>query len=482
MAAAFPPAPGPHGSLCAVGRTEALFSTVWLAHHSLLKVMAFPALAAWRHCAGTVIEQGESADYYAARYPDGGGLVTAAAIRVLALDHIYSAPYFVGLLALLAASLAACTATRQLPMTKAARRWAFARSPEGIAKLDFADVLPGGRVQDLATLLSVEGFEVFVQGGALYAFRGLAGRLAPIGVHAALLVTMAGCTLSALGGFQGTSMTPQGLDFFLGDALVPNGPLSSSSPGLMDLRLFVNRFYIDYRPTGEVEQFHSDLALVSLDGAEVLSKTISVNDPLRYGGVTVYQTDWAISAIQVRVGDGSLRLPMANLQPGSDLKLFGTFLPLEGGSQAKPHGLSILARDLQSVVVYDSKGDFVGVRRAGSQKPLTVDGATIVIEDIIGSTGLELKMDPGVPLVYAGFGGLMLTTCISYLSHSQVWALQQGGMLHVGGKSNRAKLTFRRDLDVLLDLVPEVASHGPEKSVQDEDDRCEALAVVEKHG
>lgn len=30
------------------------------------------------------------------------------------------------------------------------------------------------------------------------------------------------------------------------------------------------------------------------------------------------------------------------------------------------------------------------------------------------------QTDPGVPIVYAGFGSLMLTTCISYLSHSQV--------------------------------------------------------------
>jgi len=30
------------------------------------------------------------------------------------------------------------------------------------------------------------------------------------------------------------------------------------------------------------------------------------------------------------------------------------------------------------------------------------------------------QTDPGVPIVYAGFGALMLTTCISYLSHSQV--------------------------------------------------------------
>jgi len=43
-----------------------------------------------------------------------------------------------------------------------------------------------------------------------------------------------------------------------------------------------------------------------------------------------------------------------------------------------------------------------------------------VVEEIIGSTGLELKSDPGVPLVYAGFGALMITTLISYISHSQV--------------------------------------------------------------
>jgi cytochrome c biogenesis protein len=42
------------------------------------------------------------------------------------------------------------------------------------------------------------------------------------------------------------------------------------------------------------------------------------------------------------------------------------------------------------------------------------------VENIVGSTGLELKSDPGVPLVYAGFGALMITTLISYVSHSQV--------------------------------------------------------------
>ena len=29
----------------------------------------------------------------------------------------------------------------------------------------------------------------------------------------------------------------------------------------------------------------------------------------------------------------------------------------------------------------------------------------ILVDDLVGSTGMELKADPGVPYVYAGFAG-----------------------------------------------------------------------------
>ena len=59
----------------------------------------------------------------------------------------------------------------------------------------------------------------------------------------------------------------------------------------------------------------------------------------------------------------------------------------------------------QTVTFYDSKGEFAGVRRLGSGKALEVEGMSITPELIVAATGLELKADPGVPLVYAGFGG-----------------------------------------------------------------------------
>ena len=49
----------------------------------------------------------------------------------------------------------------------------------------------------------------------------------------------------------------------------------------------------------------------------------------------------------------------------------------------------------------------------------------------------------------------MITTIVSYLSHSQIWALQDGPWLHVGGKTNRATITFANEMDDMLNEVPE---------------------------
>lgn len=78
-----------------------------------------------------------------------------------------------------------------------------------------------------------------------------------------------------------------------------------------------------------MSQFRTDLSLYDLNGKEVMRKTISVNDPLRYGGITIYQTDWSISALQVLKDDeGPFNLAMAPLQINGDKKLYGTFLPM----------------------------------------------------------------------------------------------------------------------------------------------------------
>ncbi|MCI13034.1 cytochrome c biogenesis protein CCS1 chloroplastic-like, partial [Trifolium medium] len=106
------------------------------------------------------------------------------------------------------------------------RRWSFMHSAEVIRKQEFSESLPRASIQDVGTILMGAGYEVFLKGPTLYAFRGLAGRLAPVGVHIALLLIMGGGTLSAAGSFRGSVTVPQGLNFVVGDVLGPTGFLS----------------------------------------------------------------------------------------------------------------------------------------------------------------------------------------------------------------------------------------------------------------
>ncbi|GAV67110.1 ResB domain-containing protein [Cephalotus follicularis] len=433
-------------------RVLSVLSNLPLAIGEMFTIAALMAL-------GTLIDQGEAPDYYLQKYPEENpvlGFFNWRWVLTLGFDHMYSSPVFLGMLVLLGASLMACTYTTQIPLVRVAKRWNFLSSSEAVRKQEFSDVLPRASVQDLGVILMGAGYEVFSKGPSLYAFKGLAGRFAPIGVHLAMLLIMAGGTLSATGSFRGEVTVPQGLNFVIGDVLGPTGFLSTPTEAF-NTEVHVNRFYMDYYDSGEVSQFHTDLSLFGLDGKEVMRKTISVNDPLRYGGITIYQTDWSISALQILKDDeGPFNLAMAPLKINGDKRLYGTFLPVGDVNSPNVKGISMLARDLQSIILYDQEGKFTGVRRPNSKLPIEIDGSKIVIVDAIGSTGLNLKTDPGVPIVYAGFGFLMLTTCISYLSHSQIWAIQDGTAVIVGGKTNRAKADFPDDMNRLLDKVPEL--------------------------
>lgn len=51
---------------------------------------------------------------------------------------------------------------------------------------------------------------------------------------------------------------------------------------------------------------------------------------------------------------------------------------------------------------------------------------------------------------------MCITTVVSYLSHSQVWAAQAGSGVMVGGTTNRAKVFFEQELGEILEAVPEL--------------------------
>ncbi|MBE9177127.1 cytochrome c biogenesis protein [Oculatella sp. LEGE 06141] len=417
---------------------------------------------------GTVLEQGQSTAFYQANYPEDPalfGFLTWKAILMLGLDHVYRTWWFLALLILFGSSLTACTFTRQFPALGAAKNWKFYDQSRQFQKLALSAELDNGSLDQLTPLLQQKNYRIFRDGNKLYARKGITGRIGPIVVHAAMLIILAGAILGAMTGFFAQEMVPSGQTFQIHN-IFDAGPWAKSQIPT-DWSVRVNRFWIDYTSEGRIDQFYSDLSVLDTQGQELQRKTIHVNEPLRHKGVTLYQADWAIAAVRFRINNSPmLQLPMSQLATEGNGRLWGTWIPTKPDLSA---GVSLIAKDLQGMLlIYDMEGKLVSTVREGMSTE--VNGVTLAIAEVIGSTGLQIKADPGIPLVYTGFGLLMLGVVMSYVSHSQVWALEESDRnppdsstprFYVGGRTNRAQVTFERELLEILDRLSQAESVAP---------------------
>lgn len=409
---------------------------------------------------GTVIEQGQSVPFYQANYPEHPalfGFLTWKVILIIGLDHVYRTWWFLSLLILFGSSLTACTFTRQFPALKAARNWKFYDKPRQFEKLALSAELETGSLNSLLPELQKRSYLIFQESNSLYARKGIAGRIGPIIVHASMLIILAGSIWGGITGFVAQEMIPSGQTFQVKN-IVDAGPLAAAQVP-RDWGVKVNRFWIDYTPEGSIDQFYSDLSVVDKQGKEVDRQTIYVNKPLRHQGVTFYQTDWGISAVKFQFNNSPIfQLPMAQLDTNGKGRIWGTWIPTKPDLS---EGVSLITKDLQgTLLIYDATGKLVSTVRTGMTAE--VNGVQLKILEVIGSTGLQIKADPGIPIVYAGFGLLMLGVIMSYISHSQIWALEKDGKLYIGGRTNRAQVAFEREI---IEVLQELKTYSPQRNV-----------------
>jgi cytochrome c biogenesis protein len=403
---------------------------------------------------GTVIEQGQSPAFYQANYPEHPalfGFLTWKVIQVVGLDHVYRTWWFLALLILFGTSLTACSFTRQLPALKAAQRWKYYEEPRQFPKLALSAELDTGSLNYLSEILQKRRYKIFPnpeKENLLYARKGIVGRIGPIIVHIGIVAILVGAIWGAMTGFFAQEMVASGSTFQVKN-IIDAGPLAIGQIP-KDWSVRVNRFWIDYTATGGINQFYSDLSVLNNEGKEVDHKKIFVNEPLRYHGVTFYQTDWGIAAVSVQFNNSPVfQLPMAKLNSNGQGAIWGTWIPTKPDLS---EGVSVLAKDLQGMVlIYDATGKLINTVRAGMSA--RVNGVNLKIVEIIGSTGLQIKADPGIPIVYSGFGLLMSGVVMSYFSHSQIWALKKGDRLYFGGKTNRAQVAFEQEVLEILDQI-----------------------------
>ena len=410
------------------------FAKLNLAITLLLLIAGFSIL-------GTIIEQNQTIEYYKLNYIDTSNIfeLNWKVILGSGLDHVYSTWWYLALLVLFGTCLLSCTFVQQLPTLKVARKTFFQTSTIQFKKQKFNSILRHTSFFKILKNLKQKNFIIFQQKLSIYSYKGILGRFAPIVVHISMLLILLGGVIAGLGGFNAQELIVKGEVFQIQNTI--NRNIFSKVP---DYPIRVNDFWIEYGATSNVKQFYSDLSVLNLNGQELNRKTISVNFPLRYNELTFYQTDWNVIGIRLKIDDKLYQLPLTSFDKGKNLWI--TWIP--SLTQNKDEGLIFICNNIEgSFTLYRSEGTPLGTFNLGEK--INLVGSLEVIE-YIPETGLQIKADPGIPLIYLGFGVLMISTLLSYLSYTQFWLAQIQDKLLIGGDTNRAKLNLKV---TFLDLV-----------------------------
>jgi cytochrome c biogenesis protein len=332
-------------------------------------------------------------------------------------------------------SLLTCTIIQQIPSLRIARRCQFFRTSRQFSALKNTKQLSDQRLSLLVSKLQQEHYSIFQQRNILYCYKGLLGKIAPITVHLSMILILLGTTVSALGGFKAQEIIAKTETAHIQNILTM-GPFSI----IPKTSTRINDFWIAYSQKNTINQFYSDISILDNSGHEIKQQTIYVNSPAKYKGITYYQTDWNLLGIRIKLDNTNIfQYPLVSIMNGRN-KLWISWIST---TKTLEEGVTVLLNDLQGYCsIYDQSGTFLGNLELNETFK---ESFPLTLIDIISSTGLQIKMDPGILFIYTGFGFLMISTLLSYLTYSQIWVLQESEKTFIGGNTTRAKFEFKRE-------------------------------------
>ena len=417
---------------------------------SLINAILLLSLIALLSSIGSVIEQDENLLFYQENYPSTNpiyGWIDWKLITNLGIDHIYTTWWFLGLLALLSICLISCSITRQFPIVKLGKNYIFKQKLMSFQELPFFVKLKDIAFVKEIFLIKIQkmNFYIYQKKNIIYGYKGLIGRISPILVHISLLIILFASSLSAFFNFKAQEIIPKGEVFH-----IQNSIKLGSFTSLPVLSARVNDFWVEYK-NNRIHQFYSNLSLLDTLGNEIKQQTISVNNPLRYNNIDFYQSDWNLIGLRIKnENDNKIyEFPLFPLQ--KDKKQWITWiinknLNNKSLSFNKTENFTIIIEQLENtLLLYNSEGKFIATKNIGDY--ITPN---LKILEILPSTGLLIKYDPTIPMIYFGFGLLMITALLSYLPYTQIWMVLKKQYSLIGSSTNRGKIQLEIDFENLI--------------------------------
>lgn len=403
--------------------------------------------------AGTIIQQGESLQFYAQRY---GGR-PAVILELLDITNMYSSYWFQGLFILFCLNLVVCTWIRLPGVLAMIRKDNLAITTTKIAKDPESEVLTSKVSYDVSNLpiisaalapLSLKNTKGPGQETILLHEKGAWSRIGAYLVHASILLIIVGALIGKYLGYDAFVMVAEGTSE---SSVHERGGGHREIP--LGFEVFCHNFKTDYYPNGTPKEYRSDLTVIESE-KKVVDKTITVNDPLKYKGVTFFQSSYQpieneYKLVATKTDSSDTTKPIKKtlyLNPFSEYEsedLGVSFKILATASDGHGHG---------PYKLQVTEGDSSLTRVLEDHEPISIKKNNIVYTLSLAqrfATGLKVVKDPGVWIVYIGCGLMLLGLYVSFfMSHVRIWILYQqendGSRITLCGKTNKNNMKLEQ--------------------------------------
>lgn len=409
-------------------------------------------------------------------------------LEKLGFMDMYHSWWFTGLLILFSANIIICSLDR-LP-----RIWRLVREPIGPMTeeklrrfiINRELVLKGkpDKVKDYITgAIKSAGFNYIEskeeRGYQFFSQKGNYSRLGVYLTHFSILIILVGAIIGIFFGFKGHLNLPEGSS---SDAAFTDR--NQARPLGFEIRC--DNFDVEFYGRSDMPKEYKSWLTVIKNGQEVLKKSIGVNDPLTYEGITFYQANYGL--ISERLGMGIFIFKIIS----SDGKSYN--LKLRLGDTFEIPGTIISGRivDFSPALKIDESGHvftytnqmnnpavYIDVLESGRHKysgwilkrhPETwqlPEGPMVEFVDYWGVefTGLQVRKDPGVRIVYLGCITISIGLFIAFfMSHRRLWVRiiedKNNTRVVVGATSNKNRAAFERKIDRMVSLIQKKREGG----------------------
>ncbi|RMG74382.1 MAG: cytochrome c biogenesis protein ResB [Nitrospirae bacterium] len=425
---------------------------LWDLFASIKLAVVLFALIAGTSIVGTIIEQNASPEknLKVLERLIGPDMAPTAykVLYSLGFMDMYHSWWFVTLLVLFAVNLIICSLDR-LP-----RIWKLVKEPVRPVNLERIPSYPikkeltvkgtpeGVRENVLAVFKSLglkpENSPIESGGYQLYSQKGGWTRLGVYITHLSILVIMIGAVIGIFFGFHGFLNLPEG---YTSSVAYARGTSKAHELGFS---VRCDDFDVEFYGMSEMPKDYRSWLTVIDNGKEVVRKMIEVNEPLRYKGYIFYQSSYGMMPnikqgllILKVTGPGgrtetvTRRLGETFTIPGTDItgKIKDFSPALATDSSGRTYTYSNMMNNPAAYIEFSKKGTPLYSGWILKRFPRTwnlPDGNRVEFVDLWGVqyTGLQVRKDPGVWLVYLGcvvmaFG---LYTAF-FMNHRRLWAV-----------------------------------------------------------